>query len=514
MVKGQRRAESSEPDSADRSSFTTKSWVSVSRRGAPNTIPSMSDPGDSSRLDAESSDSLGELDRELAALGIDVSNFASPARERVEEEVDQPESDDSPAPARRKGRRGSPLPRNFRLLWAATALSNLGDGLRLVAMPLLATSVTSDPRLIAGVVVAQRLPWLFLILPGGALADRFDRRLLRMRLDMARAVFISVLVGAIVLDQLSIAVIYLVAALLASAEAVVDSSSMAMVPATVDRQDLERAVGRLGSTELAMNDLIGPPVGGLLFGLAIAVPFGVDAFTFVGAVLVMGLMSGSYQPAAAAAVASEDRPTMRASLAEGIRWLWNQRLLRTLAVVSTALGTASFIGNAVFVIFATDTLGLSDFGYGILLVPGALGGIAGSLLAPRFRRFPLRRTLPIAVVGSGAATWLMAVTSSPILVGALSAVSLGAVMVWNVLTLALRQRLIPDEMLGRVGASYRFLVYLGMPFGALVGGLLANEYGVRSAIFVSGSILIFVGLSLPVVFRVVERQGNPLESEG
>jgi predicted MFS family arabinose efflux permease len=325
-----------------------------------------------------------------------------------------------------------------------------------------------------------------------------------MRIDMARAAVMAVLVGAIVVDQASIVVIYVVAALLASAEAVVDSSSMAMVPATVDQPDLERAIGRLGSTELAMNDLVGPPLGGLLFGLAIAVPFGVDAVTFVGAALVMGMMSGSYRPAAAPA-ASVDRPSMRASLAEGIRWLWNHRLLRTLALVSTALGTASFIGNAVFVIFATDTLELSDFGYGLLLVPGALGGIAGSLIAPRFRRFALRRTLPVAVVGSGASTWLMAVTSSPILVGVLSGVSLASVMVWNVLTLALRQRLIPDEMLGRVGASYRFLVYLGMPFGAVVGGLLANQYGVRSAIFVSGSVLVLVGLLLPVVLRGVER---------
>ena len=451
---------------------------------------------------AASSASLEELDRALAALGVEV------------EVLDQQRSGDvstaeegstvSEEPAGSHGRFGPSLPRNFRLLWAATALSNLGDGLRLVAMPLLATSVTSDPRLIAGVVVAQRLPWLFFILPGGAWADRFDRRLLRMRLDMARAAVMAVLVGAIAFDQVSIAVIYVVAALLASAEAVVDSSSMAMVPATVEGPDLERAIGRLGSTELAMNDLVGPPLGGLLFGLAIAVPFGIDAVTFVGAVLVMGFMSGSYRPAATPP-ASGDRPTMRASLAEGIRWLWNQRLLRMLAITSTALGTASFIGNAVFVIFATDTLGLSEFGFGVLLVPGALGGIAGSLVAPRFTRFSLRRTLPISVLASGAATWLMAVTTSPIVVGALSAVSLGSVMVWNVLTLALRQRLIPDEMLGRVGASYRFLVYLGMPFGALVGGLLANQYGVRAAIFVSGSLLMFVGLTLPVVLRGVGR---------
>lgn len=447
--------------------------------------------------------SLEELDGALAALGVDVPHPAERSNDASRAiEGSTSVTEDRTA---RAGRFGPLLPRNFRLLWAATALSNLGDGLRLVAMPLLATSVTSDPRLIAGVVVAQRLPWLFFILPGGAWADRFDRRLLRMRLDVARAAVMALLVGAIAIDQISIAVIYVVAALLASAEAVVDSSSMAMVPATVEGRDLERAVGRLGSTELAMNDLVGPPLGGLLFGLAIAVPFGIDAVTFALAALVMGFMSGSYRPVAAAMGVSRDRPSMRASLAEGIRWLWNQRLLRTLAIISTALGTASYIGNAVFVIFATDTLGLSEFGYGVLLVPGALGGIAGSLLAPRFKRFPLRRTLPISVIGSGASTWLMAVTTSPILVGALSAVSLAAVMVWNVLTLALRQRLIPDEMLGRVGASYRFLVYVGMPFGALAGGLLANEFGVRSAIFVSGSLLVFVGLTLPVVLSGVER---------
>jgi Na+/melibiose symporter-like transporter len=443
---------------------------------------------------------LDELDDDLAALGVDVGQFD----ERTRGDVPGPASAGADHPRDRRSGVGGPLPRNFRLLWGATALSNLGDGLRLVAMPLLATSVTSDPRLIAGVTVAQRLPWLFLILPGGALADRFDRRLLRIRLDIARAVVMGVLVAAIALDQTSIVVIYVVTALLASAEAVVDSSSMAMVPATVDGPDLERAVGRLGSTELAMNDLVGPPLGGLLFGLAIAVPFGIDAVTFVGAAVVMAMMTGTYRPAAASTT-SNDRPSMRASLAEGARWLWNHDLLRTLALVSTALGTASFVSGAVFVIFATETLELSEFGYGLLLVPGAVGGIAGSLLAPRFRRFPLRRTLPVAVVGSGAATWLMALTTSPLVVGALAAVSLGSVMVWNVLTLALRQRAIPDEMLGRVGASYRFLVYLGMPFGALAGGLLANQFGVRSAIFVSGSILVLVGLLLPLLLRGVER---------
>lgn len=455
----------------------------------------MSDPSSDRGDDPAASPApLDEIDRALEALGVDTGEFERPPL------VDVIESEGGVTVANERKPLGPGLPRNFRLLWGATTLSNLGDGLRLVALPLLATSVTDDPRLIAGVTVAERLPWLFFILPGGAWADRYDRRVLRMRLDMARAVVMAGLVAVILLDQVSIVALFVVAALLASAEAVVDSSSMAMVPATVDHRDLERAAGRLGSTELAMNDLFGPPIGGLLFGLAIAIPFGLDALSFAGAALVMAFMSGSYSSGAA----PEPGVRMRSRVSGGFRWLWNRQLLRTLALISTALGTASFIGNAVFVIYARDILDLSDFGYGVLLVPGAVGGIVGSLVAPRFRRFSLRVTLPCAVLGSGIATWLIAATSSPIVAGLLSAVSLGSIMVWNVLTLALRQRLIPNEMLGRVGASYRFLVYLGMPVGALVGGVIANHYGVRSALFVSGSALIALGLIVPVLLRGIE----------
>jgi MFS family permease len=402
---------------------------------------------------------------------------------------------------------GGRLSRDFHLLWGATALSNLGDGIRLVALPLLATTITDDPLLIAGVTVAERLPWLVFILPGGAWADRYDRRVLRMRLDVARAVVMAVLVALVVVDQVSIWAVFAVAALLASAEAVVDSSSTAMVPAAVDSADLERAVGRLGSTQLAMNDLVGPPIGGFLFGVAMAVPFGLDAASFALAAVVMAFMTGDYRPVAEGSDAP--RGALGGEIAEGFRWLWGHLLLRRLALVSTALGTASFIGNGVFVLFARDTLGLSEFGYGLLLVPSAVGGIIGSLVAPRFRSIPLRVTLPAAVFGAGVSVWLMALTSSPWLVGAFWAVSMASIMVWNVLTLALRQRLIPNELLGRVGASYRFLVYLGMPVGALLGGVIADAFTVRAAIFVSGSVLVAIAFVVAPLLRGVDADAPP-----
>jgi MFS family permease len=381
------------------------------------------------------------------------------------------------------------LPRQFRLLWAATALSNVGDGLRLTALPLLAVTVTSDPRLIAGVAVAQMVPWLVFTLPGGAWADRFDRRVLRMQLDIGRAVVMLVLVGFVIADRMSIAVIYLVAIAVSSAEAVVDSSSTALVPSLVESSDLERAGGLLSTTELTANGLIGPPLGGLLFGLAMVAPFAIDAASFAGAALIMAMMSGSFS-------SGSDAPRERMShdIADGFRWLWGHRMLRSLALVSTALGVVSFIGAAVFVLFARNTLGLSDFGYGLLLVPEAVGGIAGSTLAPRLTHLPLRLVLPVTIVVSGLAVAATSRLSSAVVVGVLTGVSAGAILVWNVLTTAFRQRTVPGHLLGRVGASYRFLVNAGMPFGALLGGFLAKSFGLRTTLAISGLVLVGIGV--------------------
>ena len=305
------------------------------------------------------------------------------------------------------------------------------------------------------------------------------------------------LVGLVATDRVSIAVIYAVAAVLASAEAIVDSSSVALVPAMVDESELERAAGLLSSTELATNGLIGPPLGGLLFAAAMVVPFIIDAASFAGAALIMVLVSGTYTTSSDGA----GRRTMTHDIAEGFRWFWQRRLLRNLAVISMALGTVSFIGAAIFVLFARETLGLSNFGYGLLLVPAAIGGIAGSMLAPRLTSLPLRLVLSVSIVTSGAAIWITSRLSVAILVGLLSGLSAAAVLVWNVLTLALRQRVIPDHLLGRVGASYRFLVYLGMPFGALLGGFLANSFGLRSALAVNGIALVSIGLAIPLLLR-------------
>jgi MFS family permease len=394
--------------------------------------------------------------------------------------------------------RAAPLPSRFRLLWAATIVSNIGDGVRATALPLLATSLTRDPRLVAGVAVAERIPWLVFILPGGVWADRYDRRKLRVGLDAARALIVGALAVLVALDLGTIVAIYVTAAVLAAAESIVDSSSVALVPALVDDDQLERSGGLLVASEIVAGSLLGPPLGGLLFGLAVAVPFGLDAVSFLVAAVLAAAISGTFKPDSATPAAAT---SLRADMVEGMRWLWRQTLMRNLALVSMALGLASYVTVAIFVLFAQDELGLGSLGFGLLLILPAAGGLFGSLAAPRLRSLDLSTVLTTSVLTSGAATIIIGISETVAVVAVLLAIEMFAIVVWNVLTLALRQRLIPDQLLGRVGASYRFLVYVGMPFGAMLGGVLADTVGLRQTYLYTGAVLIAVGLIVPFAIR-------------
>lgn len=384
----------------------------------------------------------------------------------------------------------------FSRLWAATAVSNLGDGVRQIALPLLATEVTRDPRLIAGVAVADRLPFLLFLLPGGAWADRYDRLRIRVRLDYLRAMIVLVLAIAAHAHLMSIYLVFVVAALLASAEAVVDSSSMALVPSIVPAADLERAAGRLSSTELVAGAVIGPLLGGVLFSAGTGFPFWVDSVSFVLAAMIAGTIVGNFAPDGAA-VLTQSTQSMRERIGEGFRWLWSNRLFRNLALMSTALGAFSFIGVSLQVLLARDVLGLDPYGVGLLLLPAAIGGVLGSVVATKFVRWPLNRVLSASVLATGACTVGIGKSSSAIVVGLLLAGQSFTVMIWNVMTMALRQREIPGELLGRAGASYRFLVFFGMPIGALCGGFLGSALDVQTAFVIDG--LGLIAMSVPVV---------------
>ena len=380
----------------------------------------------------------------------------------------------------------------YRKLWTASTVSNLGDGITWVAAPLLAATLTRDPVLVAGLAFAHRLPWLLFTLVSGALVDRLDRRRIMWTADAVRTVMIGLLGLAVYAGLANLPLLYAVFFVLGTAETLFDNASQAILPAVVDRENLEKANGRLFGGQLVANEFAGPPLGGVLFAAAAAAPFLLDAGTFAAAAALVLAMRGSFRPGRA----ERPRTTMRAEIFEGLRWLWGQPLLRTLAVMLGIMNAVHAAYTSIFVLFAQDILGLGEVGYGILLTSGALGGLIGSLVADRIIVvFGHGRTLLGSVLLSAAALGGTAVTGNAFAVGGLFVLVGICAVVWNVITVSLRQAVIPENLFGRVNSVYRLLGWGAIPIGALLGGFLARGLGLTAPMWFGAVVLVALALA-------------------
>lgn len=388
---------------------------------------------------------------------------------------------------------GRRLGRDYRRLWTAGVVSNLGDGLAVVAYPWLASALTRSPVAIAGVAVAARLPWMVFALPAGVITDRADRRRLVAGMDAFRCV-LTAIVGSVVLAGsggladpaapagadasgpagagVALALLYVAALALGSAEVLRDNAAQTLLPAIVAEEDLERANGRMWGAEMVMNAFVGPPLAGVLIGTSLALPFLVDAGSFAVAAALVASMTGTFVPAGAQPA---ERPRFRDQLVEGFRWLWGHDLLRSLAVALGLLNALGAMTSAVDVLFAQDVLGLSATGFGLLAISGALGGVIGSATGSWMSsRLGSGGVLAATMLGSAAAHGAIAVAPSvPLVFAAFVLVALVGVA-WNVVTVALRQAIVPDALLGRVNSVYRFFGWGMIPIGGLVGGVLVS----------------------------------------
>jgi MFS family permease len=403
----------------------------------------------------------------------------------------------------------------YHKLWSASAVSNFGDGLDSAALPLLAALITRDPMLFAGVAVANKLPWLLFGLQAGAIVDRVDRKRLMSVVNAIRFVVMATLGIAVLGDWATISLLYVVAFALGIGETLYDNAAQAMMPALVRRDQLETANGRLFGVEIVNNQFVGPPIGGFLFGIAAALPILIDAGTYAISALIILTIPGAYAARRGPDVVTAVKRRMRTEVAEGLAWLWRHRLLRTLALM---LGLMNGLGSAAFAIFglyALDILGVSEFGFGVLLTAFAVGSLAGSIVAGRLaNRIGRGPALIGSVVVMGSMLIGQGLTSSPYVFGALSAASGVAVVLWNVVTVSFRQAIIPDELLGRVNSVYRFLGWGSMPIGALLGGVIAGALGLRAPFIIAGALqLVALVLILPIVnTRTIEEARQAAEA--
>lgn len=390
-----------------------------------------------------------------------------------------------------------PLGANYWKLWVASVISNFGDGMGIVAYPWLASAVTRDPVHIALVAVATRLPWLIFTLPAGVITDRVDRRSLVAWMDVLRFAFTlgfalvvlgseaqlaspdAIASGAAALPgnaTFLLVMIYIAAILLGTAEVLRDNAAQTLMPAIVDEGNLEKANGRLWGAEMVMNSFAGPPIGGFLLAVAFSLPFFVDAGTFAVSAALIFAISGQFRAKktpAELARETEARSSFWDEMKEGVRWLWGHELFRPMAIALGVMNGMFSLAAATYVLFVQEILDLDAAAFGALMTAGAAGGVLGSFVASNISRRIGQGAALFTSILFGAMTMLLTgLTSSAWVVWAMFAVGAFFAVLWNVITVSLRQALIPDRMLGRVNSVYRFLGWGMMPIGSLLGGAI------------------------------------------
>jgi MFS family permease len=399
-------------------------------------------------------------------------------------------------------------PAYWRVWWANT-VSSIGDGACVTALPLLAVTITTDPRLIAVVSAAFYLPWLLLSLPAGALVDRYDRATLMWRSQAVQALVIAAIAVLAAIGRIDIAVLAAAGLLLGSAEVMFSNAAQAVLPQLVPAELLPRANGNLQVSLTTGETFLGPPLGSALFAAARALPFGLDAGSFAASAALLSRLPGrsrgdAVPPGAAAAGAGGG---MRARIAEGLRWLFRHRLLRTLALMLGVMGFCNQMGQAVLVLLATQTLHVGARGYGLLWSAAAVGSIVGGLANPALtRRLGQLPSLLIAIAATIGAFIGIGLAPDAVVAGLLMACNGFFVTMWNIVTVSIRQRIVPGQLLGRVNSAYRMLGWGLMPAGALAGGFVAHVAGLRAP-YVVGGIICAVTLvaALPALLRSWDR---------
>lgn len=387
----------------------------------------------------------------------------------------------------------------FDRLSVAVGASNIGDGVFGAAFPLLVATLTREPMLVAGAALVGRAPWFLFALISGALVDRMDRKRVMVVTDVLRSVGVGMMAWGVATDSVGLVAVYMLAFGLGVAETFFDTSAEALIPALVEEERLPAANGRLQALEWVGGAFIGPPLGALLFVTAVALPFAINAVGFAVAAVFILLIPGSYR-----SQRSVEMVTLRADIASGIRWLWGQRVVRTLALMAGVTNMGTFGVIAIFVLFAQDILGVTDTGYGVLLSALGVGGLLGALLTARVvRAIGPGNTIRVTLLTQIAAMATYGFTSSPWVAGLLMVAFGALITAWNVVALSLRQELTPDDIRGRVAGASRLLAWGTQPVGALLGGIAASAFGLRAPFFLAATVFL---VATSLVWKVVSNE--------
>ncbi|MFC6157771.1 MFS transporter [Kribbella jiaozuonensis] len=365
---------------------------------------------------------------------------------------------------------------DFRKIWPASIISNLGDGAMAAAGPLLVASITREPAAVGAAAFIQQLPWLLFALFSGVLVDRLDRRLMIVAADTFRAIVLVALGIAVLLDTSPLWAIYVALFLLGTAETLADNASGALLVSAVPKEHLGKANARLFASATVLQQLGGPPLGALLFAAGAGIPLVFDAVTFAAAAALIARV--------AVRPPLPDHSTRAAiwrEVHEGVRWLWRHTGVRTLALSILVMNITFCAAFATWVLFARERLGLTETQFGLLISVGAVGGVLGMptyhFLEPRVGSVTLLRA---GLVIETTVHLVLALTRDPWVAGATMAVFGVHAVVWGIVSTTTRQLVTPDALMGRVNSVYLLASVGGAAIGSALGGLLAQRFGLAA----------------------------------
>ncbi len=362
--------------------------------------------------------------------------------------------------------------RDYMLLWSGQVVSTLGSSAASIIYPLLILAITNSPGA-AGVAAALRaLPYLLFSLPVGALVDRWNRKRVMIVCDLLRAVVVSTIPLALWFDLLTLWQIYLVAFIEGSLYVFFNLAEVAALARVVPAVDLPRAAAQ-NEAAFGAAQIAGPSLGTMLFQtLGRSAPFVADALTYLVSAAALARIQTDFRPAPPTASRK-----LRAEIMEGLHWLWQQRLIRTMAVLT---GSMNFVYAAtpLILIVLAKQMGASDIEIGLVFSIGGVSGIAGAMIGGHIqRRFSFGQVITSVVWAQALLFPLYLVVPKFYLLGVIFALIYTLSPVYNVVQFSYRLALIPQALQGRVNSSFRLLAFGFNPLGALLCGLLLEHTG-------------------------------------
>ncbi|WP_322919633.1 MFS transporter [Nocardioides renjunii] len=406
----------------------------------------------------------------------------------------------------------------FRWLVGSSWVTNLGDGILIAAGPLLVASQTRSPVLVSAAMIALQAPWLFFGLFAGAMADRLDRRRVIMAANAARAVVLAGLCVVVATGHVNIAIVLGAMLALGTAEVFVDATAGTLTPMLVEKRDLGIANSRLMAGMITGNQLVGPAVGAVLFTVGMVWPFAVTVVCIAVGVVLVSRIGTPPGP-----VRADLDTHVRQDIADGVRWLMGNPPVRTLAVIIVVFNVTWAAPWSVLVLWALERVGIDEAGFGLLITASALGGLLATFAYGRLeKRVPLATLMRAVLLAEVLFHLAMALTTSPWAAYLLLFFFGAYAFVWGTLSQSVRQRAVPSELQGRVGSVYMICVMGGMLVGSLLGGLIADVWGLTApwwfAFVGSGVTLALVWRSLAQIAHndevVAARAAEPATESG